>query len=174
MGEVTENMKTETLDPSVSGDQRGGCGEGNTVTSVASLVEHASSMPTVNPFSDPIAQIRFINSWLCIPQSYINIPVSKLEPNTVKAWLVENLPTTKSKNMPARGEVDMINFIYSCLCDVRKCEPDKLMTILVSFFGSEIRQFVLSMWKFLAEASVLQCHQLSEVIFGCNNICVLS
>jgi hypothetical protein len=58
MGEVTENMKTETLDPSVSGDQRGGCGEGNTVTSVASLVEHASSMPTVNPFSDPIAQIR--------------------------------------------------------------------------------------------------------------------
>lgn len=41
-------------------------------------------------------------------------------------------------SLSASGEVDMINFIYSCLCDVMRCQPDKLMTVLVQFFGAGV------------------------------------
>ncbi|XP_065843919.1 uncharacterized protein [Oscarella lobularis] len=120
-------------------------------------LEDANMIPPV--FKTALEEIEYIYSWSQIPIAYSQLTLTSLEPNFIKGWIVNHLPES-TQSLSSASQLDQIHFIYSSLC---VCRPDALVARLTPRLAArETRQFVLSLWKFLAFSLIATKNEYSK------------
>jgi len=130
--------------------------ETDTGTANKRLIEINDEINNYIP-SDPLDELRFIYSWSLIPSSYVKVDAQlvtyfNLIPN-LKNWIKDNIPSRFCSGVYIQM---IINHVINCQ------NPDVVYEKMQTIFGKDTKDFVLSLWKYIAAKSICLKQNISE------------
>ncbi|EDV20454.1 uncharacterized protein TRIADDRAFT_61126 [Trichoplax adhaerens] len=129
-------------------------------------IEHKDISTDIEYETIPMEKIKKIHSWKAIPKNYLNIDTLIMDPNTIKSWIIKNLPKTNYLESVMGSEIEVTNIIIRNLHSQTLCQPNKLVRTLWFALQSKGQEFVLELWKFLWTMKISHQYKLDQVSEG--------
>lgn len=126
--------------------------ETDTGTANKRLIEINDEINNYIP-SDPLDELRFIYSWSLIPSSYVKVDAQLVGEKNLKNWIKDNIPSRFCSGVYIQM---IINHVINCQ------NPDVVYEKMQTIFGKDTKDFVLSLWKYIAAKSICLKQNISE------------